>query len=309
MGKISRALNKSLEGISSEETNGGTSPFLEKPVQQKTGPDKEEAQQIGGQGNGVELLETESVVNRPWDERLLKVAGFSGMLSESFRVLRSRILYPVEDKKRIKTVLVTSAAPEEGKSFVAANLAVSLAQGMDQYCLVVDCDLRRPGLAALFGQDRIPGLVDYLQNTHKVSQIIKKTSVEKLTLLASGNPPVNPSELLSSDHMQGLVQELSARYDDRLIIFDSPPVKIASETLILAKQVDSVVLVVRWGASGREDVKKIIEDIGKEKIVGIVFNGYKSNIVESKMIKYSNYYYYDYASKNPKSKKKFGRQK
>lgn len=304
MGKISRALEKSMEGLPLEENKDYETSPSEQAVPEKLETDRGDIKRVIENQEKVEQTETGIVLNHQWDERLLKVTGFSGVLSESFRVLRTRILHPVEDGKKTKTILVTSAAPEEGKSFVAANLAISLARGMDQHCLVVDCDLRRPSLASLFGMVRIPGLSDYLQKTQGIPQIIQKTSVDKLTLLASGNPPVNPSELLSSERMQGLVQELSSRYDDRLIIFDSPPVKVASETLVLAKQVDSVVLVVRWGASGREHVKKIIEDIGKEKVVGIVFNGYKSNIIESKMLKYSNYYYYDYASKDTKPKKK-----
>jgi protein-tyrosine kinase len=232
-----------------------------------------------------------------WDERLIKVTGYSGQLSESFRVLRSRILHPSDEGKSLKTILVTSTAPGEGKSFVSANLAISLARGMDQYCLVVDCDLRRPTLAGLLGMANEPGLSDYLQTKCDVPQLIQKTSVEKLSLLASGHPPVNPSELLGSTRMEGLVQELSSRYDDRFVIFDSPPIQAASETSVLARQVDGIVLVVRWGASGRDHVRRLVEDIGKEKIIGVVFNGYKSNVVESRIFKYADHYQYDYTHK------------
>lgn len=235
-----------------------------------------------------------------WDERLLKVAGFSGQLSESFRVLRSRILHPSDGERQLKTILVTSTAPGEGKSFVCANLAISLARGMDQYCLVVDCDLRRPTLAGLFGLGNEPGISEYLQKKCEVPEVIQKTSVDKLGLLSSGRPPVNPSELLGSARMEGLVQELSSRYDDRFIIFDSPPIQAASETSVLAKQVDGVVLVVRWGASGRAHVKRLVDNIGKDKIVGIVFNGFKSNIIESKVLNYYDHYHYDYTHQKTK---------
>jgi protein-tyrosine kinase len=229
-----------------------------------------------------------------WDQRLIKATGLSGPLSESFRVLRSRILHPVGDRKILKTIMVTSAAPGEGKSFVTANLAISLARGMDQYCLIVDCDLRRPTLARMIGLDNDPGLSDYLQGRYDLTQLFRKTTVQKLSLLASGHPPANPSELLGSARMQGLVQQLSSRYEDRFVIFDSPPIQVASETTVLAKQVDCVVLVIRWGASGRDHVRKLVETIGREKVLGVVFNGYKSNIVESKILKYSDHYQYDY---------------
>jgi protein-tyrosine kinase len=162
---------------------------------------------------------------------------------------------------------------------------------------MVDCDLRRPTLAGLFGMKNDPGLSDYLQTRFDVPRIIQKTSVEKLTLLASGSPPVNPSELLGSSRMKGLVEEISSRYDDRFIIFDSPPIQAASETAVLAKQADGVILVIRWGASGRDHIKRLVDDIGREKIIGVVFNGFKSNIVESKLLNYYDHYQYEYTHK------------
>ncbi len=294
MGKISRALDKSLEeGFASVTVDGSAGSG-----QPETTPEARERNELQPQRQP----EAKVTKSSQWDERLLNVTGFSGELSESFRVLRSRILHPVGDEKEIRTILVTSAAPEEGKSFVSANLAIALARSLDQYCLVVDCDLRRPSVADHFGMSNTPGLSDYLQNKCDIPQVIQKTIVEKLTILASGAPPVNPSELLGSGFMQELVRELSSRYKDRYIIFDSPPFQVASETSVLAKQVDGVVIVVRWRASGREQIRKLVEDIGRDKIVGIVFNGYKSNVVESRLIKYSNYYNYEYASKYAKKK-------
>ncbi len=290
MGKVFRALEKSREGYA-EETNGDKKTASHGPSSvERESPAAPEAE---SPRSSVENI----TQTGHWDERLLKVTGFSGRLSESFRVLRSRILHPSGEGKNLRTILVTSTAPGEGKSFVSANLAISLAQGMDQYCLMVDCDLRRPTLAGLFGMKNDPGLSDYLQTRFDVPRIIQKTSVEKLTLLASGSPPVNPSELLGSSRMKGLVEEISSRYDDRFIIFDSPPIQAASETAVLAKQVDGVILVIRWGASGRDHIKRLVDDIGKEKIIGVVFNGFKSNIVESKLLNYYDHYQYEYTHK------------
>jgi protein-tyrosine kinase len=285
MGKVFRALEKSQEEHT-EETYGDQQ-MVEPALSSQDSEGLEKTEQP--QSSASEILQTGH-----WNERLLQVMGSSGRLSESFRVLRSRILHPSDEEKSLRTVLVTSTAPGEGKSFVTANLGISLARGMDQYCLMVDCDLRRPTLAALFGMSNAPGLSDYLQSRCDLPGIIKKTSVDKLTLLGSGRPPVNPSELLGSSRMQGLVHELSSRYEDRLILFDSPPDQAASETSVLAKQVDGVVIVVRWGASGRDHVKRLVEDIGRKKIIGVVFNGLKTNIVESKFLNYYDHYYHDY---------------
>jgi protein-tyrosine kinase len=294
MGKVSRALEKSQEEYSEKV---GLDSVKQEPVQVAGEEQRPEVRMKDKPQPAHREAPRDISQAGLWDERLLKVAGGSSQLSESFRVLRSRILHPSDEERQLKSILVTSTAPGEGKSFVCANLAIALARGMDQFCLVVDCDLRRPTLASLLGLANDPGLSDYLQKKYSISEIIKKTSVDKLSLLSSGHPPVNPSELLGSVRMQGLVQELSSRYDDRFIIFDSPPIQAASETSVLAKQVDGVVLVVRWGASGRAHVKRLVDDIGKEKIIGVVFNGFKSNIIESKVLNYYDHYYYDYTHK------------
>lgn len=225
-----------------------------------------------------------------WDERLTQVMGFSHEASESFRILRSRILHPDDETKIYKTIVVTSTAPKEGKSFVSANLGIALALGMDQRSLLVDCDLRRPTLAKLFGLTQQRGLADFLQKNTDLSDLILKTSIDKLTILPSGRPPGNPSELLGSTRMYELVQELAQRYDDRIIIFDSPPILAASEAIVLSQKVDGVVLVVRQGASNRNQVKKIVELIGKEQIIGVVFNGYTRSTLETKMLGQYSYY-------------------
>jgi len=231
-----------------------------------------------------------------WDERLTSVTHSSTGVAESIRILRSRILHPQNGRKRPQTIMITSSAPKEGKSFVSANLAVAMARGLDQYSLLVDCDLRRPSLAKLFGLSSVcrRGLSDYLKKECDLSEVIYKTSVEKLSILASGEPPVNPAELLSSERMARLVAELSGRYNDRFIIFDSPPFHIASEAGILAKEVDGVVLVVGYGKSDKTQVKSMVELIGADKIIGVVFNGMKSGYIQKKMFSsydsYGGYY-------------------
>ena len=176
----------------------------------------------------------------PWNERIQLVIDSGGPLVESFRVLRSKVLHPKDEKARPRTIMIASSAPEEGKSFVSINLAVAIAKGLDQYALLVDCDLRRPNLANLLGlaAEKTRGLTEYLQGEADIPQLLLKTSVDKLSLFPSGASPDNPSELLTSVRMNRMVNELSNRYSDRIIIFDSPPFQVASESLVLAKQVD-----------------------------------------------------------------------
>jgi capsular exopolysaccharide synthesis family protein len=163
---------------------------------------------------------------------------------------------------------------------------------MDQHALLVDCDLRRPTLAALFGITKNTGLVDHLRDNVELSKLIDKTAVEKLTILASGLPPSNPAELLSSSRMHALVEELSCRYDDRIIIFDSPPMLIAAETTVLAGLVDGVILVVRQGVSRKMEIQKLIDKIGKERIIGIVFNDHIGAVFEKSYAQGYGYYHH-----------------
>jgi exopolysaccharide/PEP-CTERM locus tyrosine autokinase len=217
-----------------------------------------------------------------WDERLIKATGVSSSVAESFRTFRTKILHP-ESGNPIRKVLVTSAVPGEGKSFVCANMAVSFAQGVDHHALMVNCDLRKPSLEKMFGLSNDEGLVNYLRDNAEIGSLITEVGVNKLSLLPAGPPPVNPAELLGSEMMEQLVEELAGRYDDRVVFFDSPPLQVASETAVLAKYVDGIVLVVRWGASRREYVQSLVEQLGKSNIIGIVFNAYKSTIVDNKV--------------------------
>jgi protein-tyrosine kinase len=229
-----------------------------------------------------------------WDERLTGAVNFSGEAAESFRILRSKILMPLDGRQRPKTIMVTSVLPKEGKSFVTANLGIALAQCVDQYSLLVDCDLRMPSLARLFGVPHRRGLSDYLKNKTDIASLIRKTSMEKLTILASGVPPANPAELLGSVRMHELIGELSSRYPDRFVIFDSPPIKVASESMTLAQVVDGVILVIGQGISSKALIEQAIADIGKQKVIGLVFNAYKSNFITSRLINKNYAHYGDY---------------
>ncbi len=233
-----------------------------------------------------------SIQGRPgiWDQRLFKAVNDDIYLPEMFKIIRSRILNPGEGVPTPKTIMITSVIPREGKSFITANLGISLARGLDQHCLLVDCDLRRPSLAGLFGVNGGPGLADYLRDQTPLTELIGKTEVNKLSILPSGVPPVNPAELLSSARMQDLIEELSSRYQDRIILFDSPPMLIAAEASLLASQVDTVILVVRQGKAGKEQVQKLIETIGPSKILGVVFNDYDAGPFERNMVTGYGYY-------------------
>ena len=250
-----------------------------------------------------------------WDEKLLEIiTGSSKQVAESIRMLRSKIFYP-DSGEPPRSILVTSAIPGEGKSFVCANLGVSVAQGIEKQALLVEGDLRRPSLSKLMGLSNKRGLVDYLQSGTPIEQLIQQTSMPNLSVLSSGKPPKNPAELIDSKKMASLIEDLENQNPDRLIIFDSPPIQAASETDVLAKMVDKVILVIRWGYARREHAHQLVEMLGHDKILGVVFNAFEMSRLESKLQGYY-YGYKDYYSSSyskyygqQKTKKRRGKRK
>jgi exopolysaccharide/PEP-CTERM locus tyrosine autokinase len=191
--------------------------------------------------------------------------------AEQFKMLRNNILFPVAGVAP-QTILVTSSLPGEGKSFVSANLAVSIAMNINKHVLLIDCDLRKPDLHHVFGFGDVPGLSDHLAERRSLDSLLLKTTVEKLTLLPGGPIPPNPSELASSERMSAMLEEVKHRYQDRLIVIDSPPPGLAAETSFLARQVDGVLLVVKYGKTPKEDVEDLMVTVGSDKILGVVIN-------------------------------------
>ncbi len=273
MGKVCKALNKA--GVHRPEEKDDTGNPDHAPAAGVSAAD--EQPRDGGPGKSVVPPAAGS-----WDERLLLATATAGGAAESFRNLRTRILHPPGGDTP-RTLLVTSATPGEGKSFVCANLGISLAQGLDTYSLLVDCDLRKPTLHAFFGLGNRHGLADHLRDGRDVGPMFVNCGIRKLSLLPAGPPPVNPAELVGARTMTSLVREFADRYDDRIIIFDSPPVQAASETLILAKQVDGIILVVRWGGSRREHVQDLLDLVGRDKIVAVVFNAYRATVFDTRL--------------------------
>ena len=199
---------------------------------------------------------------------LLKPQSFE---AEQFKILRTNLLFPSSGKSP-RTIMVTSTMPDEGKSLVSANLAISIAQSIQEHVLLIDCDIRRPRVHTQFGFGDVPGLSEHLSSGIPISSLLLKTKVDKLSILPGGRPPFNPSELVSSQKMSKLLQEVKYRYSDRFIIIDSPPPKLTAETSALSRQVDGTLLVIEYGRTSREMVLDLINIIGKEKIIGVVFN-------------------------------------
>ena len=230
-------------------------------------------------------------VRKRIDPSLVSLVDPDGFEADLFRLLRTRILFPQAGQPP-RTILVTSALPEEGKSFVSANLAINMARHVDQHVLLVDCDLRKPSIHTKFGFNGVKGLKEYLSEGLDLPKLLLKSGVEKLTILPSGDPPQNPSELITSAKMAALIQELRARYHDRYIILDSPPPAMAPETSAISQWVDGILIVVKYGATPMDLVEELMGQLDREKIIGAVIN--KFSVREFRRYSYSKYYGYSY---------------
>ncbi|MDP2644555.1 MAG: polysaccharide biosynthesis tyrosine autokinase [Desulfobacterales bacterium] len=211
--------------------------------------------------------------------------------SEQFKILKTSILC---HENPPKVIMVTSAVPGDGKSFVASNLAVSIAQNINEFVLLVDCDIRKPTIHTRFGLPQACGLSEYLANGKPLGSLLQKTAVKKLTILPGGKPPHNPSELLSSERMTMLLNEIKKRYKDRYVIIDTPPPLLVAETRALAKQVDGIVVVVRYRSTPRKMIKDLMGLLDPKKILGLVFNQIDEPSATyfgpGSHMKYKNYY-------------------
>ena len=190
--------------------------------------------------------------------------------SEAFRTLRTNIQFAGLDQP-CRSIVVTSAGPEEGKSTSAANFGVVVAQAGGRVC-VVDSDLRRPSLHRLFGVDNDRGLTTALVEGLSFEDVALPTQVPNLSILPSGPLPPNPAEMVGSHRMRDALQAATKHFD--LVLCDSPPVMAVSDATALAALCDGVILVIRVGKTGHDLMRRVVDQIEavKGRILGVVLN-------------------------------------
>lgn len=231
-----------------------------------------------------------ALINNKLDKNLVTCLNPGSFEAEMFKILRSNILFP-DSGKVSKTIMVTSAVPGEGKSFIASNLSISIAQGIEEHVLLMDCDMRKASIQKIFGLPAAKGLSDYLDKPQSIANLLKKTEIGKLTLFPCGKIPPNPAELLSSQQMIDLLEEVKSRYNDRYIIIDAPPMQLTAETKALYQQVDGILFVVKAGSTSRKLIEELVGKLDREKILGVVLNWF--NVKSASYYgykKYQNYY-------------------
>lgn len=170
-------------------------------------------------------------------------------------------------------IMVSSAKPNEGKTFVAINLALSIALEQDKTVLLVDADVLRPSVIRELGLEDTSGIIEYLLGkTEQVGDIIYNTDIDKLKLIPAGKPHHLSNELLASEKMAILANELANRYPDRVVIFDCPPLIGVTETHVLANLMGQAVIVVEESKSSIADIKSATEHLNEDLALGLVLN-------------------------------------
>lgn len=210
-------------------------------------------------------------------------------VSEAFKALRTRLQYSKLEDEPLKTILITSTIPVEGKTIVSVNLAGSFAQA-GKKTLLLDCDLRKPRIHNIFKMERYPGLSDYLFANVKFEEIIRKTKIDTLDFITSGTIPPNPSELLGSIQFKSFLEKLESEYD--IVILDSPPFISVTDSEILYNITDGTILVSRANMTPMETFMKTykrLHSINPRNMLGCVLNNFS---FKSSYGYYYNYYYY-----------------
>lgn len=204
-----------------------------------------------------------------WNVRNMFGSGLNFAAAEAYKLLRTNLIFSFSGEKKCRIVGVTSAVEEEGKSTVICNLAYSLAQaGLS--VLLVDGDLRKPTIAAKLSVDRVPGLTNLLVSRDDYKKFIQQSPhAPGVDLLTAGDIPPNPSELLGSERMEQVMEEMSKDYE--YILLDLPPVTVVSDTVSVSKIMDGVVLVVRGNVAQRKPLAEMLRQL---KLVNIRILGF-----------------------------------
>ncbi|MGD8779506.1 MAG: polysaccharide biosynthesis tyrosine autokinase [Ignavibacteria bacterium] len=237
--------------------------------------------------------------NKDPEVELVTKTKTNSISAESYRAIRTRIQFKRRNNEKIKTILVTSPSPADGKTITAANIAAAFGMA-NRRTLLLDCDLRKPRIHKIFNEQKTPGLTDLLCEASRFSEVIKKTSIPNMFYLASGTQPSNPSEILSSGQIEKLLTILKSKFD--YIILDSPPIVAVTDAEILSTLADGTVLVVKANETDKHLVERSIELLRNDyaHLLGLVLNCF---VIRNGYSNYYKYYYY-YSNNGTKNKKR-----
>jgi exopolysaccharide/PEP-CTERM locus tyrosine autokinase len=217
-------------------------------------------------------------LNRMRDLGMVTAAGGRTRLLEDFRVIKRPLLQRAfaeraEGAKPGNLIMMTSSLPGEGKTYCAINLAMSIAMELDHTVLLVDADVARPSVLRSLGLPAHRGLMDILLDDKiDMADVMLRTNVDTLSILPAGTSTPRATELLASSSMSSLVDEIAHRYPDRIVIFDSPPLLLTSESRVLASHMGQIVMVVEAQTTTQHAVKEALHQLEGYQNVNLIYN-------------------------------------
>lgn len=218
------------------------------------------------------------------DFEKLNVSGYltpyqtNEVLTDEYRLIKRPLLKNAFGKgaapiEHGNVIMVSSALPGEGKTFTALNLAMSIAMEKDTTVLLVDSDVTKPALSRLLELGDKSGFMEVLSDSRvKLSDVIIRSNLKRLSVLPSGKSGANTTELLASQQLRDIIYELSSRYSDRIVIFDLPPIMVTTHAEVMLENAGQIVLVVEEGKTPEHVIKEAITRINQDKVLGIVLN-------------------------------------
>lgn len=229
------------------------------------------------------------------EQELVLAYNSDSVPAEAFRTLRTRLQFSKLEPEPIKTILITSSIPREGKTIISSNLAASFA--LSSRVLLLDCDFRKPRMHNIFNMKRYPGLCDYLFGTVPIEEAVRETSFPNLHIMTCGTIPTNPAELIASKHMQTFLNMMKPKYD--YILIDSPPLATVTDAELLSSYVDGTVVVSLASKTRLDLLVNTIDTLNKinDTFIGVILNNFDYQATYGS---YYKYYYYYYGSEKGK---------
>lgn len=261
-----------IENALNKQRSGHAAPFVATPVEPMFNASDTDAVVEGNsqvQSINLARLHRMGVVS-PDAEK--------SQIAEEFRIIKRPLIANAfgQGAARVKNgnlIMITSSLPGEGKSFCAINLAISMAMEMDRTVLLIDADVAKPRIPEYLGIHADKGLLDVLQDKDlKLSDVLIRTDISKLTVLPAGRTYKRATELLASAAMTRLIEDIGNRYPDRIILFDSPPLLATSESSVLATHMGQIVMVVEAERTSQEAVREALSHIQSCEVVGMLLN-------------------------------------
>lgn len=281
------------------KSNGAAETAAEPPAQKPAEPAEPAEQSAGSASEAPKQSNRRIELDFAKFEKngLILPFGKSNQLTEEFRHIKRDVLTlrNLEDVPNSNMIMVTSAAPGEGKTHTAVNLALSIASERDLTALIIDADFTRPRVLHRLGVSEDRGLIDLLDDPSlDIADVIVKTNIDTLSVIPAGPKHQRSTELLSSRRMRDVAAELAQRYTDRIIIFDTAPLLATSEPAVLTKLVGQILVVVEAESTSKGAITSAVEMIKGHQGVGFVLNKARPQIGASLIGGYYNYYNYGY---------------